>query len=664
MKFFMLIVGVLPLAAQTAPTPPPQPTAQPAPPAPIPSPVPTEAPWLTGWIDLGYRWETGVGGSFDTYRTFVNLGSGPKLLGTEFTVADPRHRLFDQFHVRAYNLGDDPYETIHFDAKKAKFYNFNADYRNIALFDYLPSYADPLLSQGIILDEQSFDMRRRFTSFSLDLLPGSWIIPYLAFDRESGSGSGATTFVANGNEFPVPNTLNDMTNMYRGGIRIQLRRFHMTLEEGGTTFVNDQNVYQAPGSENYGNLATPLLGQTLDLSSLLAAYGIRGSSTFSKGLFTANPVSWLDLYGQFLFSQPSTTVNYRQSNTGNLLLQSQVLFYNSQQYLVTAAAKLPRTSGSFGAEVRPFRRLRIVESWLTDRLHDSGSAASTQTLTNATLSEQMSALLTSSMATNYNQAEIDLFFDAASRLTFHGGYRYVWGDASDAILPLEGLAGPEQGHLRRNVGIGGITYRPSQKISLSGEAEGASSGGAYFRTSLYDYQKIRAQARYQVMGSLNLSADFSLLNNRNPLPGVKYDYLAHQVSLSFLWSPQGGKNWDFQGSYSRSTVYSNIDYLEPEILAPAQSLYRDNAHSLTALFSANLPHYSGLTPKILAGGSFFISSGSRPTQYYLPTAKLTLPLSKKFSWFAEWSYYGYGEAFYFYEGFRTHIVTTGLRLTR
>lgn len=659
MKLLTFFVIVLPLAAQTAP-PAPAPGTQ-ATPA---SPVPSEQPWLTGWIDLGYRWEAGVGGSFDAYRSFVNLGSGPKLLGTEFIIADPKRRLFDQIHVRAYNLGDDPYETLHLDARKAKLYDFNADYRNMALFDYLPSYADPLLSRGIVLDEQSFDLRRRFASFSLDLLPGNWIIPYLGFDRDSGSGSGATTFVTNGNEFPVPNTLNDLTNLYRGGVRIQLRRFHVTLEEGGTTFVNNQSVYQTPGSENSGNLAIPLLGQRLVLSSLVAAYGIRGSSTYSKGLFTANPVAWLDLYGQFLFSQPSTTVNYQQSDTGNLLLQSQALFYNSQQYLVTAAAKLPRTSGSFGAEVRPFRRLRIVESWLTDRLHDSGAAASIQTLTNSTLSEQMNALLTSSLATNYNQAEIDLFFDAASRLTLHGGYRYIWGDASDAILPLEGLAGPEQGKLRRNVGIGGITVRPSQKISISGETEVASSGGAYFRTSLYNYRKVRAQARYQVIASLSLSADFSLLNNRNPLPGADYDYLAHQESLSFLWAPQGGKNWEFQGSYSRSTVYSDIGYLEPETLSPQQSLYRDNAHSVTALFSANLPHYSGLTPKISAGGSFFISSGSRPTQYYLPTAKLTLPLGKKFSWFGEWSYYGYGEAFYLYEGFRTHIVTTGLRLTR
>ena len=119
--------------------------------------------------------------------------------------------------------------------------------------------------------------------------------------------------------------------------------------------------------------------------------------------------------------------------------------------------------------------------------------------------------------------------------------------------------------------------------------EGGSSGGAYFRTSLYDYQKVRAQARYSVTASLSLSADFTILNNHNPLPGVGYDYLAHQESLSVLWSPAGGKRWDFEGSYSRSDLRSNIGYLSPQDLAPQTSLYRDNSHTATALFNLTLP---------------------------------------------------------------------------
>lgn len=493
MRLVLIIVGLLPLAAQQPPaaSAPSDTTANAKVETKIDAtpPAPTEEPRLTGSIDFGYRWRTGVGGSFDTYRSIVNLGSGPKLLGTEFTVLGLNSRVFDQIHVRAYNWGDDPYSTFHLDAKKAKLYDFNADYRDIAYFNYLPSYADPLLSRGIVLNERSFDMRRRFASFQLDLLPNNWFIPYLAYDRDSGSGRGAATFVSDGNEFPVPNTLRDQTNLYRGGVRFELKRLHATVEEGGTTFKDDQNVYTSGGTINYGNVSSPLLGQTLSLSNLLEAYGIRGNSVYTKALFTANATGWLDLYGQFLYSQPESNVNYQQYDTGNFVQINQLLFYNSQQYLVSAAAKLPHTSASFGAEVRPFRRVRIIESWLTDRLHNSGSATSSQVLGATGLSQQMAAMLASSLVTNYSQEEINVFFDATSRLTLRGGYRYVWGDAANAILPQTGLVGMEQGKLRRNIGLGGVTFRPSQKLSISGDAEGASSGGAYFRTSLYNYQK-------------------------------------------------------------------------------------------------------------------------------------------------------------------------------
>jgi len=653
MKALLFIFGALPLLAQQAAT-----TTS----ATV-SPVPSTEPVLTGWIDLGYRWGTGVGGSFDTYRSIINLGSGPKFLGADFTLADPKHRWFDTIQVRADSWGDEPSSSVHVEAKKSGVYVFNADYRDFAYFDFLPSYAAPLVGTGVVLDEQSFDTRRKIAALSLDIRPGHWWTPYFAWDHDSSAGTGATVFVSDGNDYPVPNILSDSTELYRAGVRFEKPLFHVTLEEGGTTFRSDQSLYQNPGSTNYGNVSAPILGQTLDLTSLLAAYGIGGSSTYTKALLTANPTTWLDIYGQFLFSQPSSHVNYQQTDAGSLYLQSQVLFYSSEQELITAASQQPHTSGSFGAEFRPQKNIRIVESWLTDRLHDAGSSAGTQTLLNPYAALPLSSLLATTLGSNYNQEAIDIFYQATQKLTLRGGYRYEWGDASYAFLPPEGLASSAQEQLRQNIGVASATFRPSQKISVTGEFEGGSSSGVYFRTSLYNYQKVRAQLHYQPLQSLSVSADFTLLNNQNPLAGTNYDYSASQESLSFYWSPHG-KIFDIQGTYSRSDLKSNISYLEPETLTPQLSTYRDNAHTGSALFDLNWPHSKRFAPKLAAGGSFFISSGSQPTSYFQPTAKLWVPLGKHVNWFSEWQYYGYGEAFLLYQGFRTHLVTTGVRFTR
>jgi hypothetical protein len=668
MKPLLLILGALPLLAQQAATTPAPATAPAAAPATTtadaPSPAPPTEPVLTGWIDLGYRWGTGVGGSFDTYRSIINLGSGPKFLGADFTLTDPKHKWFDTIQVRADSWGDEPSSSVHVEAKKSGVYVFNADYRDFAYFDFLPSYADPLLSQGIVLDEQSFDTRRKIAALSLDIRPGHWWTPYFGWDHDSSSGSGATVFVTDGNNYPVPNTLSDSTELYRAGVRFEKPHFHLTLEEGGTTFKSDQNLYQNPqGSVNSGNFSTPILGQTLDLTNLLAAYGIGGSSAYTKALLTASPTTWLDIYGQFLYSQPDSRVNYEQTSAGNLYLQSQVLFYSSEQEVITAASQQPHTSGSFGAEIRPLKRMRIVESWLTDRLHDAGSSASTQTLMLSGASMPLSSLLATMLASNYSQEAIDIFYDANSKLTLRGGYRYVWGDSSYAFLPPEGLASSAQGQLRQNIGLGAATFRPTQKISVTGEFEGGSSSGVYFRTSLYNYERVRAQVHYQPLQSLSISGAFTLLDNQNPLAGTNYAYSSYQESLSFYWSPHG-KIFDIQGSYTRSTLRSNIEYLDPGTLTPQLSNYRDDAHTATALFDLTWPHSKHFAPKLAAGGSFFISSGSQPTSYYQPTAKLWVPLGKHATWFSEWRYYGYGEAFLLYQGFRTHLVTTGVRFTR
>src|SRR5580704_16344941 len=121
MKALWICLVGLPMLAQQSPAPavPPPPAASPAPiasPAPAASPVPSTEPSLTGWIELGYRWRTDVGGSFDAYRSIINLGSGPKFLGTDFTLADPKHRWFDQIQVRANSWGDEPSSSLHLEA--------------------------------------------------------------------------------------------------------------------------------------------------------------------------------------------------------------------------------------------------------------------------------------------------------------------------------------------------------------------------------------------------------------------------------------------------------------------------------------------------------------------------------------------------------------------
>src|SRR5579871_1114261 len=152
-----------PAAAQAPATPakPDQTPASASPSAPAEPAKPAGEGWLTGSFEVGYRVIPNVNGSVNTYLSVVGLGEGPRLFGADFTIRDPKQRLFDRADVHVTDFGGDPYSTFRVDVEKNRIYRFVADYRNIAYFNFLPSYADPLLTRGVMLNENSFQTHLR-----------------------------------------------------------------------------------------------------------------------------------------------------------------------------------------------------------------------------------------------------------------------------------------------------------------------------------------------------------------------------------------------------------------------------------------------------------------------------------------------------------------------
>src|SRR5277367_2457752 len=249
---------------------------EPAPPAP-PAPDSPADNWLQGSIEVGYRWIPSIDGNFNTYRSVVNLGEGPKLLDADFTLLNPSKLLFDRADVHATSWGGDPYNTLRVDIQKDKYYRLLADYRNIAYFNFLPSYADPTVNQGVLLNQNSYDTAIRTLHVQLDLLPGKWITPYLGFERNTQFGSGVSVFHTDQNDFPVASLYSDQTNTYHAGVRLELGRYHVTVEEGGTTFKDDQGA--SDNQLNSGNIPGLFAGEPLTLSQMQEQYRVRSNST-------------------------------------------------------------------------------------------------------------------------------------------------------------------------------------------------------------------------------------------------------------------------------------------------------------------------------------------------------------------------------------------------
>ncbi|MEO8591796.1 MAG: hypothetical protein ABI759_00605 [Candidatus Solibacter sp.] len=627
------------------------------------SPASSSEQWFTGSFDFGYRWVGDIRGSEPTYRSFVNLGEGPKLTGMDFTITDPKHRLFDRIDAHGYAWGGDPYNTAHVLVTKHGLYNLTGDYRNIAYFNALPSFANPLAPRGF--NERAFDTHRKTSTVELELFPGAHFKPFFEWEHNSGYGNGVGTWVQDTvNDYAVPLLLRDSTENYHGGFHLENNRWHVTGEVGGTTYKGDDQA--SFSGTHYGDRTGTVGGQTMQLNGLTQHYGTRGSSKYVKAVGSGSPTSWMTLYGQYTYSKLDTDTNYFDNANGNFALLSSLLIYSSQYNIGWAWASAPHTLANAGMEIRPFKRLRIVESATTNRYDTTTYSTLTQQII-ASPQASYPALVTAlstPQAVHYNQQQMEGIFDVTSKITLRGGYRYVWGDATVRAGELDQSGPSRSQELKQHVGLAGATVRPIQKLSLNLDYEGASTDQNYFRTSLYNYHRVRARAKFQALTSLMFQANFGLLDNRNPTPDVQYSFESRDNSLAAFWTPAGGKRVSVMAEYNRSSVYSSINYLLLPFYTPSVSIYRDNAHTASSTIDITLPAIGGVAAKLTAGGSLFISAGSRSTHYFQPLGRLSLPIHKNVQWNSEWRYYGYGEPMYWYEGFRVHTFMTGLRISK
>jgi len=265
---------------------------------------------------------------------------------------------------------------------------------------------------------------------------------------------------------------------------------------------------------------------------------------------------------------------------------------------------------------------------------------------------------------NDSREQVEALYDVTSKVAVRGGYRYEWGDATVRAGQLDPAGPLRNGALQRNVALAGATVRPLQKLSLNADYERASTDQSYIRTSLYNYNRLRARARYQATASLSVQANFALLDNQNPTAGIQYDFQTRDNSATVLWTPNSGKRISVMAEYDRSSLHSSINFLLLPLLTPTISTYQENGHAVTSAIDFTLPSIAGVTPRWSAGGSLFISTGTRPAQYYQPLGRLSLLLHKHVQWNTEWRYHGFGENFYQYESFRVHTFMTGLRVDK
>ena len=611
----------------------------------------------SGFADVRNRFVQDVDGSFQTYRSVVNLGEGPRLYDAELRYARPGGPWADEFLAAGDAWGGDPYNTALVEARKAEQYDFQLRYRNLAYFNDLPTFANPLLGEGLLLSQRALDITRRQIEADLTLRPRRAIEPYVGVYKAEGLGRGRTIFQTDGNEFPVATDLDDDLRSVRGGVNLNFERWNVTLEQGRTDYSDDQEIFHQ-GETLEGNRSTLFFGRELTLDELHQIYAADGRGLFSRIVLQARPTESISVSGQFLYSQQKIDVSQQLEAEGSFVLQRMLAPYSSIFEQNLADANWPHSSGSWSTEWRPTDRLRITQNWYTDRYHVSSGSTLAQILNTSpeTLLEDVSF---NSLIFNYSQHQVDVAYDVTPQATLRGGHRYVWGDAR--VPPATLMYSPEprsEGEVKRHVAVAGAALRlMNGRLWLTGDFEASPGNETFFRTGLMKYRKGSARARYRLNDEVSVYGSFSVLDNRNDDPAIELDYQSRRSSLTFSWAPSGGRRFSVLVDYTRATVRSDILAVQLPFFGTDFARYRDNAHFAGAYVETSLS--GGVHLRF--GGSLAVNAGSRPTEFYQPELAVSAPLAEHIDWVSEWRWYGFAEQFLQLEDFQTHTFSIGLR---
>ncbi len=616
-------------------------------------------------VEVGYRWVSNTAGNKDMYRSMINLGEGIKLLRSNLSLRSKYGSgLFDRLDVSMDSWGGDPYNTMRLNMSRSDLYEFRVDYRNMSYFNFISTYANPLLGQGSLLDQHGLDVKYRSTNLEFKLYPNNKIRPYVGYTRTSGFGPGLTTYSLTGNEFILNQRWQYASDEFRGGVEISLPKLVLTMEQGYRFLRNDSSAYDT--YRNTGNLnGRPYIGQPVILNSLNRGYHDRTSMPVTKLLAKFTPFNFLKFTGRYMYSLASVDSAEGEVRSGSLVSLEDRLYYLSALDSSSARAKQPNHNGSFLVEFSPFSRLTILDQFDTKRNHISGDALISSTYFSArnlsggsqVFDTKTQDLLGAYLAYNQTRNQIEADLDLGYHLVLRGGYRYSSTDASLSDSQ-NGDSDSSSAAVTQHTGILGLAFRPGRWLHMGVNWETNSADSRLLRTDPLDYNEVKFDWRVDPIKTLSVSGSVSLLANGRVFNEINLD--SHNQNYSFALNYEPNERFSFNLDYQRSNILSAINIILPQTLDPSRSYFDERGSSVGG--SMGVSFYRGLRTDF--GYRVILNAGSFPLNYYQPFASMSVPLRNHFAIKTYWQYFGYTEKGSSLQDFRTHMVTIGLAYSR
>jgi hypothetical protein len=359
------------------------------------SPLNSETPVYAGYetkqtAEFGGR-ITGFGGNQGVWDTYVNLGSGPRLLEYSLDMHSPTHTglFFDDLSLNNFGYGGDPNDMSRLRVGKGTLYNFNALFRrdqNIFDYNLLANPLNPPTSNPnvpVLDSPHEFLLTRRMTDLDLSLFTLAPVRLKLGWSRVVNEGSTFSSIHEGTDASLFQPTLNTSDTFHFGVALRFIPKTSLNFDQYYTYFKGDTTAglngapfLLAGGTPvNLGlpfnttanqPCATPLLATGLVNPTCNAFLGYtrtgrnRNSYPTEQLSLQSNFFQHFDISARFIYSDAEANVPDFNETFNGLITRTGQRAYN---YAGNATSKRITKTADFGITYKVTDKLRLIDSF-------------------------------------------------------------------------------------------------------------------------------------------------------------------------------------------------------------------------------------------------------------------------------------------------------------
>lgn len=540
-------------------------------------------------LELGYRF-LDVSGSEETYRTQINERPGFVLRAFSLSTADLSGgtTYFDQLRINAADVGAGPAGAFRLQVGRHGDYLLRFAWRHSEPFSALAGFANPLMSQGVLVGQHTWDRKRNQFDVDLELLPGRVVTPIVGYSSNLLYGPGQTTYRVGEDEFRLQQDVRQSDQEVRAGVAFDAGPVSGHVLQGWRKYHATETLTLVPGA-GAGNNPGPVLGQDQSLATFTRTsptdVNTPTTHVFVRGLLNDH----FQVSAFYMHANASGSASDQESLTGSLVSFQILRFFQGLQQSVSSRVDNAYWRAGGKIELRLTEGVDVLVQY-TQRHSELDGEAIIDSLFLGTTTftgidpKDLKTLLNAQTLVERTDGTFETRLSAKGPGPFavYGGFSLtkqdvtVAEDASEIVIP-----GGQSGDFARRINVvnAGLSFS-MQGVSLGVDARLDDADQAILRTDYTRRTRVRARATFKPVAWAEIGGTGEWTNQTNVDPGIGYDGSMRNYTASLQVTPVTPVR--LHGAYSKFKSDSTIPIRIPHTFGVADSVNAEDGDSWEA----------------------------------------------------------------------------------